>query len=59
MTSAEDVLSSPVYAAAFVAVMSGTEPGLLPDDQREAIRLARELTGTPPPGYPMPKGFVR
>jgi hypothetical protein len=49
-----EVLGSQAYATAFDAVMTGTEPGLLPDDQREALRRARDLTGTPGPGYPVP-----
>lgn len=37
--------------------MTGTEPGMLPDDQREALRRARELTATPSPGLPLPLGI--
>lgn len=49
-----EVLASPAYLAAFDAVMRGTDPALLTDEQREAARRARELAGVHGPGYPAP-----
>lgn len=49
-----EVLGSQEYAAAFRTVMSGGEIALLPDDQRNALMRAKELTHSPGPGYPMP-----
>lgn len=49
-----EVLGSPEYADAFRAVMSGAQPALLPDEQRQALFKAKELTRTPGAGYPMP-----
>lgn len=51
---ARDLVGSAEYEAAFNAVMSGVEPALLTQEQRDLLTRARELTGTPPPGYPMP-----
>lgn len=46
-------LSSPAYRAAFDACMSGAADAL-PIEQTDALRLAQRLTGTAPPGLPMP-----
>lgn len=52
-----DVLGSELYRTAFTAVMTGTDPGLLPDEQRRVLAEAKELTDTPGGGYPMPLGL--
>ncbi|MDQ4037827.1 MAG: hypothetical protein M3313_05640 [Actinomycetota bacterium] len=49
------MLSSEVYERAFAKVASGVDPSLLPEDERTAVLRAKELTGTPGPGYPMPQ----
>lgn len=61
MTSDEkaELLASPEYEAAFNKVMSGTEVGALTEEERALIVRARELTGTQPPGFPMPSGHDR
>lgn len=48
------LLGSETYVLAFNAVITGVDPSLLPDDQRAALRRAKELLGTPGPGYPAP-----
>jgi hypothetical protein len=48
------LLGSAEYEAAFNAVMTGSELAALPQEQRDLLLRARELTGTSPPGYPMP-----
>jgi hypothetical protein len=56
MTQPDDLreaLSSEVYERAFSKVMSGVDPASLPDDERDAIRRAKDVTGTGA-GYPMP-----
>lgn len=52
---ADDVLASPVYARAFAQAMSGVDPALLPDDERQALSAARVVAGTEGPGYPPPE----
>lgn len=52
-----ELIASAAYEAAFNKVMSGVEPGLLSEDERALIARARELTGTPAPGVPMPTGY--
>lgn len=49
-----EVLASALYARAFDKVMSGVDPALLPDDEREALIAAREAAGMTGPGYPAP-----
>ena len=49
-----ELLGSEVYDRAFAAVMSGTNPGLLPDHQRTALVRARELANVDGGGYPAP-----
>lgn len=56
---ATDLLASEEYGQAFAAVMSGTELAALPQEQRDLLLKARELTDTPPPGSPMPAGYDR
>lgn len=51
---ASELLNSPEYEAAFNAVLSGVELAALPKEQQDLLLQARELTGTPAPGYPMP-----
>ena len=51
---ARDLLASDEYEAAFTAVMTGTELVALPQEQRDVLLRARELTDTQPPGWPMP-----
>lgn len=56
MATREDTraaLRSPAYLAAFNAAMSGGADTLT-DDQVNAVDLVRVLTGTPPPGLPLP-----
>lgn len=50
-----EALSDPAYERAFAKVSAGTDPALLPDDERAAVMRAKELSGTPGPGYPMPQ----
>lgn len=54
---ARELLQSEEYEAVFNKVMTGVEPALLADDERTLLARARELTGTPPPGFPMPGVF--
>lgn len=49
-----EVLSSAAYESAFPKVMSGVDLALLTDEERDAVRRAKELTDTPGAGYPMP-----
>ena len=56
---ARELLASEEYQAASTAVMSGTERAALPQEQRDILTRARELTDTPPPGLPMPTRFDR
>lgn len=49
-----EVLSSEAYEAAFRKVMSGADPALLDDEERDVLRRAKELAGTTDTGYPMP-----
>lgn len=51
------LLGSAEYEAVFAKVMSGTEPALLSDTERDLITRVRDLTGTPAPGLPMPTGY--
>ena len=46
-------LSSPVYREAFRKAMSGRADELS-EEERDAVRRAREVTGTAGPAYPMP-----
>jgi hypothetical protein len=49
-----DVLASEIYETAFRKVMTGTDPALLDEPERDALRKAKQLAGTTGPGYPMP-----
>lgn len=49
-----EVLASEVYKRAFGKVMTGTDVALLDEDEREALKTAREVTDTQGPGYPAP-----
>lgn len=51
--TAAELLASKVYGRAFTKAMSGSD-ALLDDDERIALRRAKELTNTTGPGYPMP-----
>jgi hypothetical protein len=53
---AAEVLSSAAYEEAFRKAASGGE-ATLSEDERGLLRQARELTGTPAPGYPMPARY--
>lgn len=57
MTTTEDrvreVLSAPAYETAFEKAMTGCTD-VLTEDERAAVRLAREVTRTAGPGYPAP-----
>jgi hypothetical protein len=48
-----EALSDPVYRAAFVRTLSGEED-LWTEEEREAVRRAKEVTGHKGPGYPVP-----
>ncbi len=52
-----ELLGSAEYKAVFDKVMTGTEVGVLSQPERDLITRARELTGTPAPGLPMPTGY--
>jgi hypothetical protein len=54
---ATELLASEEYEQAFAAVMSGTELAALPQEQRDLLLKARELTDTPPPGWPIPASY--
>lgn len=49
-----EALASDVYERAFGKVMTGTDAALLDDDERQALKTAREVTDAQGPGYPMP-----
>jgi hypothetical protein len=51
-----ELLSSSAYEEAFRKAVSGEE-ATLTEDERGLLREARELTGTPGPGYPMPARY--
>ncbi|MGW5259686.1 hypothetical protein ACWEQG_01845 [Microbispora sp. NPDC004025] len=57
LVTAEDpvraALSAPAYREAFVKAMSGRADELT-EEERDAVRRAREVTGTPGGAYPMP-----
>lgn len=46
-------LDAPAYRSAYDKAMTGREVDLT-DEERAAVRQAREVTGTSGPGYPMP-----
>ncbi|MEU8278237.1 hypothetical protein ACFYOK_37280 [Microbispora bryophytorum] len=46
-------LSAPVYREAFRKAMLGRADELT-EEERDAVRTAREVTGTAGPAYPMP-----
>lgn len=48
-----DALSAEAYERAFNKVSSGNEMDLT-DEERDALRTAREVTNTQGPGAPMP-----
>lgn len=48
-----DALAAPAYETAFDKAMSGRTAELT-EEEREAIRAAREAAGVPGPGYPLP-----
>lgn len=52
-----DALPSEVYRRAFGKVMAGTDVALLDEDERQALKAAREVTNTQGPGYPAPWGM--
>lgn len=57
MTTTEDrvreALTAPAYEAAYNKAMTGCADALT-EDERDAVRLARETTETAGPGYPLP-----
>ena len=51
-----EALEAPAYEAAYGKAMTGREVELT-EEERVAVRRAREATGTSGPGYPLPWGL--